>query len=159
MCSNLLALFWSTYDKANSILDILFSSINVGFRKDVWTRQTSWCNNIRCTVLNATPIAFAVEQYVLRGCRGISFRPCRNSACEYLRQFMLELFGEAISREIIRDCSHALHACRHNLLMVLHANPISAATMVSEPHGNTPSCNRPYNKPNALFCRCNDISL
>ena len=57
---------FSMNDKANSILDILFSSVNVGFKEDVWMRQTSHCNNIRCTVLNATPIAFSVEQYVLR---------------------------------------------------------------------------------------------
>ena len=66
MFSNLLVLFLSMNNKANSILEILFSSINVGFREDVWMRQTSHCNNIRCTVLNETPIAFAVERYVLR---------------------------------------------------------------------------------------------
>ena len=125
MFSNLLVLFLSMNGKANSILDILFSSVNVGFRKDVWTQQTSRCNNIRCTVLNATPIALSVEQYVLRRRQGISFRPCQNSACEYLRQFVREVFREAISGVIIRDCLHAPHACRHNLLMVLHATPIS----------------------------------
>ena len=124
MFSNLLVLFLSTNDKANSILDILFSSVNVGFREEVWTRQTSRCNNIRCTVLNTTPIAFAVEQYVLRRRRGISFRPWRNSACEYLWQFARELFCEAISGVITRDCLRAPRACRYNLLMVLHATPI-----------------------------------
>ena len=121
MVSNLLVLFLSMNDKANSILDILFSSVNVGFREE---QQTSRCNNICCTVLNVTPIAFAVEQYVLRRCRGISFRPWRNSACEYLRQFVRELFCEAISGVIIRDCSCAPRACCHNLLMVLRATPI-----------------------------------
>ena len=57
--------FLSMNDKANSILDILFSSVNVGFREDVWMRQTSRCNNIHCAVLNATPMAFTVEQYDL----------------------------------------------------------------------------------------------
>ena len=80
MFSNLLVLFFSMNDKANSILDILFSSVNVGFREDEWMRQTSHRNNIRCTVLNVTPIAFAVEQYVLQQHWGISFRPCQNSA-------------------------------------------------------------------------------
>ena len=104
MFSNLLVLFLLTYDKAKSILDILFSSVNVGFREDVWMRQTSRCNNICCTILNVTPIAFAVERYVLRQRWGISFRPWRNSACEYLRQFAQELFCKAISGVIIRDC-------------------------------------------------------
>ena len=121
MFLNLLVLFLSTNDRAKSILDILFSSINVGLREDMWMRQTSRCNNIRCTILNATPIAFAVEQYVLQQRRGISFSPWRNSACEYLRQFTRELFCEAISGVIIRDCSRAPRTCRHNLLMVLRA--------------------------------------
>ena len=37
MFSNLLVLFFSMNDKANSILDILFPSVNVGFREDMWT--------------------------------------------------------------------------------------------------------------------------
>ena len=80
MFLNLLVLFSLTNDNANSIVDILFSSVNVGFREDVWMQQTSQFNNIRCTVLNVTPMAFAVERYVLRRRWGISFSPWRNSA-------------------------------------------------------------------------------
>ena len=79
MFSNLLVLFFWMNDKANSILDILFSSVNVDFREDLWMQQTLRRNNIHCTVFNATPIAFAVERYGLRRCWGISFRPCQNS--------------------------------------------------------------------------------
>ena len=61
MCSNLLVSFLLMNDKANSILETLFSSVNVGFREDVWMRQTSRYNNICCTVFNETPIASAVE--------------------------------------------------------------------------------------------------
>ena len=150
MCSNLLVSILSMNDKANSILETLLSSVNVGFREDVWTWQTSCCNNICCTVFNETPIAFTVEWYVLWWRRGISFKLCRNSTWDYLSTFVQELFREAISGVIIRDSSHAPRTCPHNLLMVLRATPISSVTMVSEPHGNTPSFNWLNNKPNAF---------
>ena len=72
---------------------------------------------------------------------------------------MQELFCDTISGVIIRDPSCALCACHHNLLMVLRATPISSVTMVSEPHGNTPSLDRLNNKHYALFCCSNNISL
>ena len=114
-------------------------------------------HSLHCTQCN--PHWFRCGMICFAMMLGNSFRPCRNSAWEYLRQFARELFCEAISGVIIRDCSRALHTCRHNLLMVLRATRISSVTMVSEPHGNTPSFNRLNNKPNALFHCCKDISL